>query len=645
MGPVTTPRGPLILLRLLVLACAVGAMLVLGRADRRSAAVPPWFASLPAGEQPRELTPGLVVVRKVRQQRETRNAMFSRTGTLSSLLRPERDTRVQLAMSLLCPPQQTCRGQAVFHATVRNGSTRDAVLARTLTVDGDDAAWESDWIDLGRYAGQAITLELRTDAPTSGGTAGAALPLPVWGEPLVSTHADPPRPNVLLISLDTLRADRLGCFGYDQPTSPAIDALAATSVRFARAISQSPWTTPAHMSLFTAQYPSAHRMNQTWDYFLNFLYAGGEKRALADGAITLAETLRQHGYRTLAMTGGATMSSVLGFAQGFDIYREDAARLTPRVSVALDQWLEQFGRQPFFLFFHTFEVHAPYSHLRFAEPLLPADDRRALHDLIAAADLDDWVTLNRRLKAYLGDHGLLRREITSALYDGGVAAADAFMGDLFETLRRRGLFDDTIIVLLSDHGEEFGEHEPVHVYNAHGESLYDELIHVPLIIRYPRHLPTGASIEQQVELVDVMPTLLDLVGIPPPAAMSGTSLLPLAKGVATPRREWALSEAMEKGLEWKALRTPRFKYLLAFDPSGGERSGVRPPIVDERLFDLERDPGEQRSVLRENPDQAQAMRAQIEELLTRLAAADAAAQSVVVAPDVIERLRALGYAE
>jgi arylsulfatase A-like enzyme len=478
----------------------------------------------------------------------------------------------------------------------------------------------------------------------------AVRPRPVPEE----THAPPAGPwtNVILISIDTLRADRLGCYGYERPTSPVLDDLAANGARFARAISQAPWTTPSHMSLFTGLYPSEHGLNLGWAEFRSFRDGRGGYRRLQPEIPTLAERLRAHGYRTLARTGGGTVAGELGFARGFDEYLEPKrgprsgrrlprSKLRPELLADLVAWVESSRDAPFFLFFHTFEVHAPYLHAELARPLL--DDAERAH-------LDRFFTEPLRgrpleaLREHLERGGLFRAEVTSAMYDSGIRHTDAFLGRLFAELRQLGLWERTLILVTSDHGEEFGEHDPERFYDAHCRTLYDELLHVPLILHAPGLVPPGVVIDEVVELVDVAPTMLELLGLPAPEGISGRSLAALLRGGTGDPNASALSEAVCSGPEQKSLRTARHKYVAAFDAPGGERSGIPGPRRWQRLFDLERDPGEQHDALRARPELVETLRARLGAALAP-SSERGFARGTGPGPseDLLRRLRELGY--
>ncbi|HKX45255.1 MAG TPA: sulfatase, partial [Planctomycetota bacterium] len=300
-----------------------------------------------------------------------------------------------------------------------------------------------------------------------------------------SEQTTPPR-AIVVISLDTLRADHLGCYGYARPTSPNIDALAAEGVLFERAISQASSTLPAHRALFQSREASL---------------AGGAEP-------TLAELLGRAGFRTVAFTGGGNVSAAFGFGRGFERYVEDPRGFAHAFD-AVELWLREHAGERFFLFLHSYDVHAPYDppppfdsvfYPDYAGPLTGRETRALLRSLAPRGEHASSAPA-RRL-----DEEDERKLV--ALYDGGILYADQFVGRLVLLLRELGIDDETALVLLSDHGEEFWEHGSV----LHSHSLYQELVHVPLIFSLPGGRAAGARVAETVRLIDVAPTLLELLG-------------------------------------------------------------------------------------------------------------------------------------
>lgn len=445
--------------------------------------------------------------------------------------------------------------------------------------------------------------------------------------------------NLVLISIDTLRADHLGSYGYPRPTSPNLDAVARRGIRFAQAYSAAPWTTPAHVSLFSGQHPSTHGVNQSWSHFKAAQAGHATYRTLPLTTPVLPEILHDAGYRTVAVTGGGTMASELGFGRGFEHYVEGQRRVGPAVFREL---VEAFTpTQPFFVFFHTFEVHAAYTRPHFARDwMTPVQLRHFVHRFSTR----EAAPLIHDVRDFLQQQGLFRREITKALYDGGIRHVDSFLGRLFDWLKAHKLWEQTAVLITSDHGEEFGERDPRRIYDSHCTTLYNELLRIPVILHHPKR-PGPRVVTHPVHLVDLAPTLLQLLGLDIPATMQGVSRVPSLSG--RPGKGPPLtSEATCTGAEWKALVDGGYKYIAGFDVGSKERAGVPGPIMWERLYHLDHDPQERVDLSRTKPDLTGQMRSQ---LLQRFQTLDRrrkpSATPVTVSPETVEMLRSLGYVE
>lgn len=307
--------------------------------------------------------------------------------------------------------------------------------------------------------------------------------------------------NVVLISFDTVRADHLGAYGYQRPTSPNVDGLAAKSIVFERAISQAPWTLPAHGSMLSGLYPSR----------LGVLRYPAT-RVLSDQNTVLPEVFRAAGYATAGFTGGGFVSEHYGFSRGFDVYRSDGRRYEHNLDNTLD-WLGTHKDRPFFLFFHGYDAHRPY----YSKPIdkqemgLPAD---------AEPDQNHYCLRDDRERP--DDAGL---DKILRYYDSSIHHGDRGIGMLLDTLQKQGLMENTVILLTSDHGEEFFEHGNC----DHVRFVYNESVHVPFVLYVPKLTPSGRRVEGLVPAsISVSRTLLDLVGID--HAMPGVSLLPMIDG-------------------------------------------------------------------------------------------------------------------
>jgi arylsulfatase A-like enzyme len=310
--------------------------------------------------------------------------------------------------------------------------------------------------------------------------------------------------GIILISLDTLRADHLGVYGYRHETSPSIDAFARESIVFERAVVQAPWTLPSHMSIMTSLYPSSHGVLNKYNH-------------LADEHVTLAELLREGGYQTAAFADGAVMKGIFGFNQGFDIYDSDSrigiALILPKVK----KWIDENKSKPFFLFIHCYDIHAPYNP--------PPPYASIFHDFTYRGRLfPDAKTLGAAAKNRLKVNDEDLRHIV-AHYDGGIRYVDAKIGEFLSYLQETGLKDQTLIIITSDHGEEFKEHGSF----LHWRLYFKPNLHVPLIMRIPNHPKEEVRINELVQSIDILPTILDIAGLPPHQRAQGRSLLPLIK--------------------------------------------------------------------------------------------------------------------
>lgn len=464
---------------------------------------------------------------------------------------------------------------------------------------GSSSSWRDVEVDLAAYAGKKIRLRFETEA-------AAATGVPVVSIPGVGSRLPIGPPNVVLISIDTLRADRLSLYGYPEPTTPHIDAWARRhGVAFRSAVAAAPWTLSSHVSLFTGLDSLRHGVNYP-------------TTPAPSGLLTWAELLKRQGYATLALTGGAYLHPRFGFLQGFDRYRywPDPGRpdkeLESHMGQALE-WLDGHADRPFFLFFHTYEVHSPFYP---REPFFSMLGGRreqlggpSLRIKPLETGVDEGFLNLRRLVWFDEAAGRetpfddRQAPLLPVLYDGGVAYADAQIGLLLERLEK--MPRPTLVVLTSDHGESLGEHGLV----AHG-NLYDDNLLVPLIVSYPGRLAGGQWIDRQVRSVDVLPTVLDLLGIEIPPALDGISLVPLiegrAEGEAPPA--WSLAAWSSYGLAVRVGNARKYIYKTSPWPAVAGR---------DQFFALDADPGEEDNLLSTAPAE---LRARAREYLARRSA-------------------------
>jgi arylsulfatase A-like enzyme len=422
--------------------------------------------------------------------------------------------------------------------------------------------------------------------------------------------------NVVLISIDSLRADHLGCYGYDRETSPAIDALARDGVLFEQVVSQAPWTLPSHASLMTSLYGRTHQTNDV-------------SRRLPADIPTLASVLAEAGYSTRAIVAGTFMQSRFGLDSGFQIYDDTLARVTHRRShesvtspTTHERALELLNSapEPFFLFLHYWDVHYDY---------IPPDP----YDTMFDPDYSGPVTSSRFMKNRAIHPGMDPADLAHivALYDGEIRWVDEHIDMLLDSLHARGLDERTIVVLTSDHGDEFFEHGE----RGHSHSLYEELVRVPLIMRVPG-AEGGRRVRERVELIDVMPTVLELAGVPFPAGIQGRTLGPALQGAALEQRACFTETNKSRKTKDEELRSDSWAVvdgghkLIAF---GDDR-------FPSELFDLESDPGETENRYGEPPTERllELHRAWLERIPTGEGVPNEGVDEAT-----LEELRGLGY--
>jgi len=412
---------------------------------------------------------------------------------------------------------------------------------------------------------------------------------------LAACTAQPP--NLLLISVDTLRPDHLASYGYERDTSPAIGRLARQGVLWENAYAPSPATVASHASLFSGRHPYQHRT-------LNYA------SALPDEERTLAEILGESGYRTFAVATSIRFHDSSGFAQGFEHFESlHEHPKNARGALATDRVLELVrsdeDARPFFGFVHYFGPHTPYWppaqwRVRWhegAEPELPGGPGPYVH--------------GRREPGHEVPLETLR--YLEALYDAEISYLDSDLARLLDGLAAAGLADDTLVVLVSDHGEEFKEHGGL----AHARTLFEEALRVPLLMRFPAGLPAGLRVSRPAQLVDVAPTVLELLGLPVPLDLPGRSLVGLGqRGV----RQWSVTASLPEG---------RFKALF--------EQGTEP-----QLFQLDVDPGEQRNLA---PSRAEILRRLVASGPAEMVDGLEAGPTQQVPEDVRRRLAEIGYTE
>jgi arylsulfatase A-like enzyme len=374
----------------------------------------------------------------------------------------------------------------------------------------------------------------------------------VLGNDTDKNNNNPIEYNIVVVVINALRADHLPSYGYSRDTSPHIDRLAQDGIIFDRAIAQSYWTLPSIVSIFTSKYMCAHNVDS-------------RDKKLGEDTSTLAEVLSSHGYTTAAFTCGLDTAAIYGIDRGFDIYSvyggNEATGSFSDIMPKAMKWLNKNKNKKFFLFLHSYDVHMPYKD--YPGDGFDKDYKGIFNDL--PLDYNELKKINnytlysenRKIQLSVED---INHIIAS--YDDCIRYADGFIGHLIDNLKRLKLYDKTIIILCADHGEELGERG---TFNRFGnQNLYQEVIRVPLIIKHPSIRLNGQRIKSAVELVDIMPTILDLLGISMPGDLQGKSLASLIKnGVDRVVHEYVFSEASKH--KWMILRHDGWKLLYALE--------------------------------------------------------------------------------
>jgi arylsulfatase A-like enzyme len=440
-----------------------------------------------------------------------------------------------------------------------------------------------------------------------------------------------PRPNIILMSIDTLRADHLSCYGYHRLTSPHIDQYSREFVMFEKAISQAPSTAPAHMSLFTGVTPFVHRVT-------NFKSDKKQYFRLDDNVITLTEILKKNGYLTVGFHGGGNISGVLGFDRGFDLYSEQSINWhhlpkSSSVLAPIGDWIKKSKTKdkPLFLFLHHYICHDPY---------LRAPKKFRLHFLKERVEGIPTgykgVNLkkkfkNRRIAFWSGvdiKNEAHKNHVVS-LYDGAVFFSDFIFKKVMKLLKKEKIYDNSLVILLSDHGEEFNEHGDTLHWR-----LFIETLHVPFLIKFPGSEFAGKRISEEIRTFDLMPTVLEYLNIKNENPSQAVSLLPLIKNHS--EYEAPIFSFCNR---LKYLRVETHHYIFFDQPSHG---------VSEWLFDKHKDPRELNNLVaieREGYKRMKALNKMVrtKQISFRSKIGFGKEVSVKINQKLLEQLRALGY--
>ncbi|HLK20323.1 MAG TPA: sulfatase [Bryobacteraceae bacterium] len=389
--------------------------------------------------------------------------------------------------------------------------------------------WEDEEVDLAAYAGRRAKLTFETSSASNGAVG-------LWANPILSAAAPRQQQNVLIYMIDTLRADHASLYGYARDTTPNLKKLGAQGLVFEDCQVQATWTKPSVASLMTSLYSFTHGIRTDDD-------------VIPQRSATLAEQLRAAGYDTASMISNPLAGRLTGLQRGFDYLsewqavarlvneKEDRATDSAALNRMLFPWLEKHRDEPFFLYAHATDPHAPYrapaaEEAKFANPAETPQFDRDFNKVENMAVQRGGFGVNRVLCEKAGIHPDRFIQQARDRYDAKILHNDASFQQLLEKLRQLGILENTLIIVVSDHGEEFWEHG----WTGHGQSVYQELAHGVLMMWNPKLIPTPRRIADPVQLIDVMPTVLDLLGIKIPDVVEGQSLAPFVKGVPFQQR-------------------------------------------------------------------------------------------------------------
>jgi arylsulfatase A-like enzyme len=518
--------------------------------------------------------------------RVSANEMYCKGGKLRSVIRMSPGDRITFDVFIhhkaslnfkwgikKAPPRGKKNRKGVIQITISDEKKERLLFSREIPADDttDCEQWREEKISLADFSGRraALSFSMAGNARMDWGLAN---PMIRSGGKMPGRRAEPDGPNVILVSVDTLRADHLHCYGYDGQTSPTIDRLAAEGVLFERAYAQAHWTLPSHLSLLTSLYPDVHRVPSK------------EAPALDDRIPTLASIMKEKGYLTAGFAKDCGyMSPSYGLNAGFDRYsmrHQDAEGYNRRV----ERWLEDTAGKKFFLFLHFFDPHSDARILPYEGPEaymaaftegVESDFSGCRNGVCGSLFLD---SVNKGINQIRPDELAYIR----ALYNAGIREADDHLAFLLDTMEKLGLTDNTILVFSSDHGEEFMEHGRL----LHTQ-FYEELIHVPLIFHYPGGgLPPGKRVRSLVENIDIFPTILDLLDIRYEGPIQGRSLVPSFKGERPPEK---IVYGAAVSVPRQIVRSGPWKLIL------GQENKTE-------LFNLDRDPGERTNCVETEQD-------------------------------------------
>ncbi len=539
------------------------------------------------------------------------------------------------------------KGQGVnFKIVVQDKQKEEVIFSKYLDPHQNESHRRlfQERIDLSPYFHKKIRLKMITTSPSLKEQATSNEPqvgkeFAYWYNPVIyipreEQESTEPEINIILISMDTLRADHLKCYGYERETSPNIDRLGTEGVIFDNAYSTTCWTLPAHISLLTSLENRNHLVHKTNPYMDNSL-------------ITLADILRENGYFTYAYTGGALVSQRFGFSKGFDFYREFRGSQHHRDSAGnlfhhFNNWIAKNKEKKFFLFLHTYQTHEPY----FSPPAFNSLYLDPTKSRWEKADMQEilFEGYSRKEKRFK-DLTPAEKENIIALYDGEIRYLDErLIKPLIRKLKRLGLYQKTMIIVTSDHGEEFFDHDGW----LHGHSLYNELIRIPLIIKFPHDQFKNLRSDKTAQITDIMPTILEVAGIDYSSfKLDGISLTGMLQDNEEKERfliaDVGYKDYPSRLPERVAINLNEYKLVLNNEYGNPPEKffPCPPPIAKVELYNLKEDPLEKENIALQDKEMVQNLLKKIYE--TFLLRAEKGRKAKARDEEMEKTLRALGY--
>ena len=556
---------------------------------------------------------------------QERPALTLRAPTrLSYYLEFPQNPHLGLGVALIEGNDATAR----VHVTDAETGRGERVHRAELTRGADAAGWQDAVVDLGAYSGKVVRLDFEVESQSEGVEVAFSNPALLTQRARVEAGEAPQARNVVVLLIDTLRADALTAYSETRIRSPQMDRFAREGVLFEKCQAPANWTKPSCASVLTGLHPPTHR-------------ALAEGSAMASSVRMVSEMFQEAGFQTAALIANGYMAAEFGFNQGWNLYRNYIRERQPTEAENVFNealaWMESNREQRTFTYIQTIDPHVPYD---------PPEEDLRLYD---ARDYDGPVrpratgNLLEDFKAERVHLGGRDRARLRALYDGEVTYHDRHFGRFLDRLQELNLLDDTLIVVCSDHGEEFFEHDSV----GHGHSLYQELLHVPLILRMPGLVPAGERSGDVCGLVDIVPTILEASGVDVPQVIEGRSLVPGLRGRPTPVVRGAFSSQWDTGNARETSWTARV---------GDWKLRMHGP-ASSILYNLRTDPGEEHDADEDNPLALRATRVALgqflgapdkgrwtsPEVVAAASGPDHDVEEAQMTPELCEQLRGLGY--